>query len=105
MAPNLPQRPSQHQLADESVRFFRNCLPSAWLCDEPKSDYGVDLRVGLASNGFVNGQFLVVQLKASAVASPGDFVSLSLEVSTLNYLRNLLEVVLLVKYVASEGAA
>ena len=105
MPTEFPKRPSQHQLADESVRFFRGCLPGEWTCDEPKNDYGVDLRVGLARHGAVTGESLAVQLKASAEALPGDSVSLELAVSTLNYLRNLLEVVLLVKYVASEGAA
>ena len=105
MATEFPKRPSQHQLADESVRFFRDSLPGEWTSDEPKSDYGIDLRVGIARDGGMTGEALVVQLKASANADLGEFVSVELAISTLNYLRNLLEVVLLVKYVASEGEA
>lgn len=105
MATEFPKRPSQHQLADESVRFFRASLPGEWVCDEPKNDYGIDLRVGLARDGGVTGETLVIQIKASAEAPQGDFVSLELAVATLNYLRNLLDVVLLVKYVASEDEA
>ncbi len=105
MATEFPKRPSQHQLADESVRFFRGHLPGEWICDEPKNDYGIDLRVGLARDGGVTGEALVVQLKASAKEPEGDFVSIELATSTLAYLRNLLEVVLLLKYVASEGEA
>lgn len=105
MATEFPKRPSQHQLADESVRFFRAHLPGEWTCDEPKNDYGIDLRVGLARDGGVTGEALVVQLKATAEAVEGNFVSMELATSALAYLRNLLEVVLLVKYVASEGEA
>jgi hypothetical protein len=105
MAIDFPKRPSQHQLADESVRFFRASLPRGWTSDEPKSDYGVDLRVGIARDGGVTGEALVIQLKASEKAPEGDFVSLELAIATLNYLRNLLEVVLLVKYIASEREA
>ncbi len=53
----------------------------------------------------VNGQQLVVQLKASAEAAKGNSVAVIMEVSTLNYLRNMLEVALIVKYVASEREA
>jgi hypothetical protein len=105
MAASFPQRPSQHQLADESVRFFQNCLPRDWISEEPKKDYGVDLRVSLAQDGNVTGQTLSVQLKASADATAGNFVTLGLAVPTLNFLRNLLDVVLLVKYVAAENEA
>jgi hypothetical protein len=53
----------------------------------------------------INGQQLVIQLKASAKATHGDSVAVTLEVPTLNYLRNMLEVALIVKYVATEGEA
>jgi hypothetical protein len=101
----LPQRPPSHQLETASKLFFRQCLPSAWTCDEPQSDYGVDLRVGIAAQQRLTGQALVVQLKSSADEDPGDAVSITLKVSTLNYLRDLLEVVMVVKYVATEGEA
>lgn len=103
----FPQRPHAHRIEDESVNFFARCLPLGWTCDRPQHDYGVDLRIGLAQNGQVNGQQMVVQLKASVSAAPRDSnsVSLTLEVPTLNYLRNMLEVALLVKYVAEEKEA
>jgi hypothetical protein len=101
----LPQRPSSHQLEATSKLFFRQCLPSAWTCDEPQSDYGVDLRIGIAEQHYLTGKAFVVQLKASADEAPGDTVSITLNVSTLNYLRALLEVAMVVKYVATEGEA
>jgi hypothetical protein len=105
MATEYPQRPPEHQLEAESSAFFLQHLPKGWVCDRPQHDYGVDLRVGLAQGGRVNGQQLVVQLKASAVAPPGQTVAIVLDVPTLNYLRGMLEVAVLVKYIAAEKAA
>lgn len=105
MAIQFPMRPSAHQIEDESIAFFSRHLPVGWTCDRPQHDYGVDLRVGLASDGMINGQQLVVQLKASAEVAHGDSVAVTLEVPTMNYLRNMLEVALIVKYVATEGEA
>ncbi|UBB24019.1 DUF4365 domain-containing protein [Pseudoxanthomonas japonensis] len=105
MTPQLPQRPRAHQLEDESENFFRQSLPHGWTCDRPQNDYGVDLRVGLANDGYINGQQLVVQLKASEKADSPDFVVIRLEVATLQLLRQVLDVAVLVKYVAAERKA
>jgi hypothetical protein len=101
----FPQRPRSHQLETESVTFLRAHIPRGWTCDKPEHDYGVDFRVGLANNCQITGEQLVIQLKASANAPPGDGVSISLEVPTLNFLRHMLEVALVVKYVAEEREA
>lgn len=105
MSPKLPERPESHQLADESERFFRNCLPREWICDAPAHDYGVDFHISLVSDGHVTGRILLVQLKSSNAEAEGKSVSLRLNVSTVNYLKDMLGVVLLVKYVASEKEA
>lgn len=106
MSGELPQRPEQHQLSDESVRFFAACLPREWTHEERKKDYGVDIQVGIVRDNAVTGEELVVQLKSTSRAEPeGESVAIELEVPTLNLLRNMLQVVLLVKYVASEGEA
>ena len=105
MATTFPQRPHGHQIEDESINFFAQHLPVGWTIDRPQHDYGVDLRVGLATNEQINGQQLVVQMKASSDSAAGDTVTVRLEVPTLNYLRNMLEVALLVKYVAAEREA
>lgn len=105
MATVFPQRPIPHQLEDASIAFFTQHLPKGWTCDRPQHDYGVDLRVGLAAEGQVNGQQLVAQLKASTTAPIGETVAITLDVPTLNLLRNMLEVALLVKYIAAEQEA
>ena len=105
MATNLPQRHPTHQLEAESRLFFRNCLPQAWSCDQPQNDYGIDLRVGLVRDNHVTGRSFVVQLKASASSPHSETVPVRLNVATYNYLWNLLEVAMLVKYVAVDSEA
>lgn len=105
MTRHLPQRPEQHQLADESVRFFAACLPREWTHEERTKDYGVDIQVGIVRDNAVTGEELVVQLKSTAREQEGDSVAIELEIPTLNLLRNMLQVVLLAKYVAAEAEA
>ena len=105
MAARLPQRPRAHELEVQSENFFRQNLPAGWTCDKPQHDYGVDLRLGLTIDGQITGQQLVVQLKASEVANAADYVVVRLEVTTLALLRKMLEVAMLVKYIAAEREA
>lgn len=105
MTKRLPQRPRAHELEVQSENFFRLNLPAGWTCDKPQHDYGVDLRLGLATDGQITGQQLVVQLKASEVADAADYVLVRLDVTTLALLRQMLEVAMLVKYIAAEREA
>lgn len=105
MPTRFPQRPKTHQLEAESVAFVQAQVPHGWTFDRPEHDYGVDIRLGLAKNRQVTGEQLVVQLKASAVAPEGETVSVTLDTSTLNFLRNMLEVAMVIKYVAREQEA
>ena len=105
MATTLPQRPRAHQLETESENYFRSALPLGWSCDKPQHDYGVDLRIGLASEGRIDGRQLIVQLKASEVAANHGSVAIQIETQTLQLLRDMLEVAMLVKYIAEEKEA
>jgi Domain of unknown function (DUF4365) len=105
MAARFPQRPQAHQLEDESETYLRGWIPPGWACDKPQHDYGVDFLVWLSEKGEVTGQRLAVQLKASHTATATDSVVVQLKTSTLLLLRDLLDVVLLVKYVAAEKEA
>lgn len=100
-----PKRPRSHQIESESESFFRSHLPAAWICERPSPDYGVDLHVHLVEEGSVLPHSLLVQLKASEEAAPGDSVPTKFKVSTYNLLWNRLEVALIVRYVASEKEA
>lgn len=97
----LPQRPNQHQLETLSRRAFTTSLPKNWSHREPPEDYGADLVVDLFQGTDATGLELIVQLKSSAVADEGDHETTRLKVSTYNYLRNKLQVVMLTKFVES----
>lgn len=105
MPRRFPIRPNEHQMEDASFDFFKRLLPAGWTCDQPQHDYGIDIRVGIADHEMLNGQQLVVQLKASKLASSGEFEPVVLSVKTLNYLRSMLDVALIVKYVVAEEEA
>src|SRR5690242_14902474 len=99
MAKQYPQRPEPHQLEEMSERFFRARLPRNWMCDKLRSDYGVDVQVGIVDEEAVGGLELLVQLKASAARTEGQIETVRLGVSTYNHLWDKLQVVMLVKFV------
>lgn len=105
MATRLPQRPRAHELEDKSETFFRQHLPPGWTCDRPQHDYGVDLRIGLAEDGRVNGQQLLIQLKSSDREQSSNWTTVRLDVATVTLLRGMLDVAVLVKYIATEDEA
>ena len=101
----LPQRPPEHQLEETSISFFKQHLPQGWILEEPRPDYGIDVRVGIVDNNQLTGREFIVQVKASPTREAGNTVKLVLKVTTLNYLRHSLNVALVVKYVAAEQQA
>ncbi len=101
----LPRRPEAHQLEEASERFLRTALPKSWVCERVGHDYGVDLRIDVFDRDQATGLELLVQLKATARPSAGDSESLRLRTTTYNYLRAKLQVVMLVRFVATEKEA
>jgi hypothetical protein len=102
----FPIRHKTHILEQRSETFLRSQLPQGWTINRPDNDYGVDFQIGIAENGELRGLELIVQLKASKNSSgPRNTETVQLKVSTYNYLRKLLTVVMLVKYVESENEA
>jgi len=103
---SFPIRHESHTLEQKSETFFRNQIPQDWVANRPQNDYGVDFQIGITEGRELRGLELVVQLKASERSSGDeDTETITLRVSTYNYLRELLTVVMLVKYVESEGEA
>jgi len=102
------QRPiiiENNMLEADSEQHFRTMMPRGWTADKPNPDIGVDLVVGIVEDNRASSRELLVQLKASQesnVTSDGLHERITLDVSTYNYLWDLLPVALLVKYVASE---
>jgi hypothetical protein len=101
----VPQRPGAHVLETLSTRFFVNRLPASWTTTTPANDYGVDLIVGIFDGHNATNYELQVQLKASQHRSAGGNELVKLRIATYNHLRNLLHVVMLVKYIADENEA
>lgn len=102
----LPRRPAAHQLEELSRRVFDQCLPKNWVATDagkPGTDYGADLHVDLFDGEKATGLELLVQMKASEKSVGPDTESLQLKTTTFNYLRDKLQVVMLVKFIESEN--
>ena len=103
---SFPIRHEKHTLEQKSETFFRNKIPQDWVVNRPQRDYGADFQIGITEGRELRGLGLIVQLKASEESSGGgDAETTTLKVSTYNYLRKLLTVVMLVKYVEASGEA
>ena len=101
-----PKRHSNHSLEEMSMIFFRQHLPADWNPNTVDRDYGQDLNIEISEDGEYRGLELVVQLKSSDEPNPlGEFERQTFQVSTFNYLRANLRVVLIVKYILAENEA
>ena len=104
MAIQYPQRHPNLTLEAKSENYFRSKLPPSWAVHKPTPDYGQDLSIEIEEGGQFRGKELIVQLKASHEPSGNaEFETISLPVTSYNYLRENLRVALLVKYVESEN--
>jgi len=88
----LPIRSEQHEIGEAAVREFVHQIPDRWADTKvgAGSDYGWDLILTIASAGTrqVKEEFYV-QVKGSRsteYGTDGSFASISLEVSTINFL-------------------
>jgi len=101
-----PKRHSNHSLEAESEAFFRGHVPHAWNINPVDHDYGQDLNLEISEGDAFRGLDLIVQLKSSQVSdSDGETERQRFSVSTYNYLRDNLRVVMIVKYVQDDGEA
>lgn len=102
----FPIRHESHTLEHKSENFLRSHIPQEWVVNRPENDYGADFQLGISEDGELKGLELIIQLKAAEKSSSyEDFETIILKVSTYNYLRNLLTVVMLIKYVEKEKEA
>jgi hypothetical protein len=102
----FPIRPNNHILETKSSNFFKNCLPQEWSVNKFENDYGQDLYIEISEEFKMKGLGLIIQLKASQTSDiEKDYVTISLSTSTYNYLRNKLDVVMLVKYIEDTNQA
>lgn len=102
----FPNRYKTHILEQKSETYLRRQLPQDSTVNRPQHDYGVDFQIGITEHGELRGLELLAQLKASQNSSVYEKTeTIQLKMSTYKYLRNLLSVVILVKYVESEDEA
>ena len=105
MKKKYPIRPKTHTLEELSIRYFISCMPQYWTAFKPPNDYGIDLYVDIFEGTSATGLELLIQLKASQIGSHIETEKVSLKVSTYNFLKDKLQVVMLVKYIAIENEA
>jgi hypothetical protein len=106
MAMQFPERHQNHTLEQKSEGYFRNILPKEWNVTSPAKDYGQDLNIELSEDGQFKGLDLIVQLKASHNSNAlNDNERVTLKLSTYNYLRQNLRVVMIVKFIEDENEA
>ena len=99
---DMPQRPREHALADESEHAFKSLLPSRWIYRAKPPDYGIDGEVELVTpEGQLTGRLFYVQLKGTDTVDRSDALTVRLKTSTANYYRSLDLPVLIVRYLAS----
>lgn len=105
MSKKYPRRVQNHNLEELSNRFFENCLPDNWYAYSPKNDYGVDLVTDIFEDEKATGLELLIQLKSTLNQAEGKVERQTLRVATYNYLRDKLQVVMIVKYIHIEKEA
>lgn len=100
-----PKRTAEHNLEESSNRFFHQCLPENWTTTKPNNDYGVDWLINIFDGEYASNYELNVQLKSSQKSTKGEHEKISFRVATYNHLKNLLHVVMIIKYIKSENEA
>lgn len=112
----LPHRTANHVLSEKSDRFLQQALPPEWLLrgTGENIEYGVDKEVEIfvppeegneEADLLADGTTFVVQLKSRGKRSSDQNLTDSIKVSTLNYLRQRFEPVLLVLYMEATDHA
>ena len=102
-ASDLPQRTNDHVLETASRRHFEVLIPAEWTSDEPRDDYGVDLRVEIFAADGTSGRFVPtggifdVQLKATGGERTSSR-SIGVKWATVAYWTLLPHPVLIVRY-------
>ena len=87
--PKFPKRLRSHAIGDAGVTSFKSNCPEEWVIHKPSNDYGWDLFIELPIGESIQGLGFFAQLKSSDIPTyikKNQFISVPLEVSTVNYL-------------------
>lgn len=101
-----PQRHRNHSLEEKSITYLRNYLPDEWNFNSIDRDYGQDINLEISEGGVYKGLELIIQLKSSAKPNEAENYERQIfKVSTYNYLKGNLTIVMIIKYIESEDEA
>lgn len=118
--PSLPKRTRDHVLETETEKFVQQFIPSEWIAEKEKHDYGIDLRVEIATPSSilrrgeeeaasqVTGAYFSIQLKGTDdlnLNKAKTLISHRCAVSALNYYLNRPEPVIYLVYDAKNKKA
>jgi hypothetical protein len=102
---NLPKRPKAHVVGYHAEQFVLFNLPREWISRQVSYDYGLDLNVEIVRNNRVTGKTFSIQVKALGEVKGKEDIRVRLKTSTINYMKERFEPVVLVVYVQSENDA
>jgi hypothetical protein len=97
---NLPQRPREHVLEDETQDFVKSILPKEWLTKVEEKDYGIDLSIEIVEDANVTGAHFLMQLKSTdkLVVNKKGLIPHTCKTSTLQYFLERPELVVYLVY-------
>lgn len=102
---DLPIKHRNHELETLSERFFINNVPSSWVLNPLKNDYGTDYNCEIAIERKVTGINFSVQLKGKETEKLKQDIHITLKRTTINRWLNKLEPTMVIVYIADEGEA
>jgi tetratricopeptide (TPR) repeat protein len=80
------KRPRQHVLEEESRRALKNLLPSEWIIEDIKPDYGLDVRITIVEGEEVTPKVFSAQIKSTeSIIKTDNVISLSINTKYLKY--------------------
>ena len=89
----FPKQAKAHVVGNLGVNAFNFHRPEEWVISEPDLDYGWDLFIEIPEEGHLIGLSFFVQVKSSEAPNyinDNQDISVQLQVSTVNYLLQLL---------------
>lgn len=95
----MPQRPKEHQLSEDSRKFFESAIPSHWVIRQKTSDYGIDFEIEIFDKSDAStGIIFYVQLKGTSTELKRNIASIVFKTDTGKYFHSLEIPVLIVLY-------
>ena len=101
----LPNRHRNHEIENLSEIFLKNHIPSSWIINSFKVDYGTDYNCEISTNNEVTGNNFSIQLKGKENETNSKSIKVKLKKTTINRWLNRLEPTMLVAYVIDEKEA